>query len=203
VDKRISSHTDLSVFHFGNELIYAAPYLRSTTFAERLYSMGVRLSYPEITQGEKYPHDTQLNACPVGQALFYSPGISADEIVDHYSYYELIPVKQAYCGCSICVVDSESIITADNAIAAAAKAHNIDALLISPGNIELPGFKYGFIGGSAFKISSDCMAFTGQLDALDDRDRILAFLRERGISAKFITNLPIFDIGNGIIITEK
>lgn len=203
VDERLSGHADLSVFHPGAEKLLLAPYLENTEFHLRLRALGLECIFARIKQGCTYPHDTQLNACVVGSNLFYSKGISCDEIEKLCPEMNYISVKQAYCGCSICVVDEDSIITADTGIAVAAKNAGIDVLRISPGYIKLDGFSYGFIGGSAFKISKNCMAFTGTLNGHPDRERIISFLHGKDVSAEFITDLPIFDIGNGIFITEK
>ena len=135
----------------------------------------------------------------MGNKLFYSPGITANEITDKAGF-ELIPVKQGYCGCSICVVDANSIITADRGVAAAAARRGIDTLLIRPGHIQLEGYEYGFIGGSAFLISEDTMAFTGDISSHPDSENIMFFLEKRGIIVEKITENKIFDIGKGVIL---
>ncbi len=200
VDKRLCWHADLSVFHPGGSDIILAPYLKESEFAQKLCEIGMNCIFADIKQSEKYPDDTQLNACSVGKYLFCSKGISYSGITDLYSHEYRIYVKQGYCGCSICVVDENSIITADRAIASAAADKGIDALLISPGHIKLDGYEYGFIGGTSFRISESCLLFTGKLDAHPDYDSIVDFLEKRNIYAKFLTEYPVFDVGSGIIL---
>ena len=88
----------------------------------------------------------------------------------------MLEVQQGYTKCSICVVSENAIITSDIGIHCKAKESGIDSLLISPGYIDLPGYKYGFIGGASFKISDNVIAFTGSLDSHPDKDNIEHFL---------------------------
>ena len=76
-------------------------------------------------------------------------------------------------------------------------------LLISPKGVGLEGFDCGFIGGAAFKISRELLAFTGRLDEHPDRGAILAFLDRHGVRPLYLTDRPAFDIGSGLAITEK
>ena len=133
-----------------------------------------------------------------------------EEIVDNIADFLTIhaglePVKcrQGYSKCAVCVVDSGAIITADRGIAAASKEAGLDVLLISPEGVSLGGFDCGFIGGAAFKISREALAFTGRLDKHPDREAILSFLDRYKVEPLYLTESPIFDIGSGLAITEK
>lgn len=206
VDPRLSSHADLSVFHAGGERFFLAPNLKGTAFHKRLSELGVELVFPEISQHPAYPQDAQLNACCVGNRLIYSQKTAANEIVDFFTIRtdtKLIPVRQGYVNCAVCVVDAHSLITADRGIARAAEQHGLAVLLISEGFIDLPGFACGFIGGAAFRLSEKIMAFTGILDRHPDKEAILGFLSRHGLEADYLTDKPIFDIGGAIPILEK
>ncbi len=109
-------------------------------------------------------------------------------------------VAQGYTRCAALVVNDQSIITADAGVSRAAKNCNINVLDITPGHIGLQGFPYGFIGGAAFKISDDTMAFTGTLDGHPDGECIVGFLAENGLGSVFLTDRPIFDIGGAIAL---
>lgn len=78
----------------------------------------------------------------------------------------------------------------------------MDVLLISASGVELEGFDCGFIGGAAFKLSRETLAFTGRLNGHPDRDAILSFLDSRGVRSTYLTDRPLFDIGSGLPITE-
>ena len=113
-----------------------------------------------------------------------------------------ISSRQGYSRCSVCVVNDNAIITADEGICRSAEARGVDVLKIRPGYIDLPGFDYGFIGGASFKISDTKLAFTGRLDRHPDAERIIEFVSLHNVDIVYITDKPAFDIGGVIPITE-
>lgn len=206
VDPRLSGHADLSVFHGGGERLWLAPYLKDSSFSATLEKLGFKLSYTEIAQSEAYPGDAQLNMCICGDKLIYNPRTAAYNIADFLTInagLEPVKCRQGYSKCAVCVVDRGAIITADRGIAAASKKAGLDVLLISPEGVSLEGFDCGFIGGAAFKISREVLAFTGRLDKHPDREAILSFLDRYKVEPLYLTEAPIFDIGSGLAITEK
>lgn len=205
VDSRLSGHADLSVLHGGGEMLWLAPHLQGSGFANRLQSMGFTLEYPAMLQSDVYPSDAQLNVCICGKDAICNKSIVPNCIVEYLTIngWNIWDCRQGYTKCSICVVDEGAIITADRGIEAVARRAGLDVLLIEPGFIALDGFKYGFIGGAAFKISCGKLAFTGVLDAHPNRDEILRFLEKHEIEAVYLTEKPAFDIGSGIPLIEQ
>ena len=204
--EHLSGHADLSVLHAGGERLFLAPYLKGSAFASQLQSRGALLVFPVMRQECAYPGDAQFNCCVVGQRVICNPKTVAKSIVAYLKnsgMKNLIPVRQGYSRCAVCMVDSESIITADRGIAKAARADGLQVLLIQEGHIRLDGYAYGFIGGAAFKLSSDKLAFTGSLDSHPDRDAILRFLYARGVEPVYLSHEPVFDIGSAIPIFEN
>ena len=51
--------------------------------------------------------------------------------------------------------------------------YGIDVLLIRPGYIELPGYPYGFIGGTNGNLSKDIIVFSGSLKEHPDYEKKL------------------------------
>lgn len=206
VDERLSGHADLSVFHAGGEEIWLAPYLRESGFAARLTAMGAQVHIADIVQSASYPHDAQMNIAALGGAFIYNPKVSYMPVIERLAGKRGMrgaPARHGYAKCSVLVVDERSIITQDAGIARAARGIGLNVLEIAPGYVTLDGFEYGFLGGAGFKPAADIMAFTGMLDAHPDRARILTFLAARGVSAVYLTGLPVFDIGSAIPITEQ
>ena len=114
---------------------------------------------------------------------------------------EGIKCKQGYTRCSVCVVDNNSIITADSVIAEKCRKVGIDVLEIVPGYIELAGFEYGFIGGASIRLSDKFIAFTGILTAHPQYMEITDFIKSKGLNIIYLTDQPAFDIGSAYIIT--
>ena len=205
VDPRLSGHGDLSVLHTGGNVLWLAPHLRKSRFADRLSAMGFALDYPDISQSAAYPEDAQLNICICGKYAICNKSIVPAQIVNYLTAngFEIIDCRQGYAKCSVCVVTEGAIITADRGVEDAARGVGLDVLLIEPGYIALDGFNCGFIGGSSFKISHSKLAFTGTLDAHPNKNDILHFLIVHEVETVYLTERPIFDIGSGIPITEK
>ena len=206
VDARLSGHVDLSICHAGGERLFATASLKNTELTEQLGVSGAKITYLGNRRSARYPNDVPLNAVVIGKYLIANPKTCASEIVDYLTIKRrciLLPVKQGYTRCSVCPVGEGALITSDLGIARAAVGSDLDVLLISPGAIDLPGFAYGFIGGAAFKISDDKLAFTGMLSYHPDEKRILDFLEKHGVEPVYLTKQPLFDIGGAIPLTEK
>ena len=202
IDDRLSGHVDLSVFYPGGKDIFLAPFLKDSKTADIIRKIGLNPVYANIKQGKKYPFDAQMNACAWENYLIYSENVTAGEIIEYFKNKKgrLISCRQGYLNCSVCKVDNNSIITADRGVYDSCTAAGLDVLLINPGFIELPGYDYGFLGGSSFKISDNKIAFTGSLKNHPDEKKILEFLKSKNQEAVFLTDEAIFDIGGAILI---
>lgn len=202
VDKRLSGHADLSILHMGENRLILARSLMNTDFYISLKEIGTEVYFAKTEQSNVYPHDANLNICFMDNKLFCCAEMMDAIIASYLSIIEFIRVKQGYTRCSVCVVDRHSIITADNGIAAAAEQHGVSVLLVKSGLAELTGFGCGFIGGSAFKLSENELAFTGIIQDVSERTRIEQFLSERNIEAIYLTQNELLDIGSAIPMTE-
>ena len=205
VDDRLSGHADLSVLHLGGDRLLLAPYLKGSSFSQQLEDRGFDIRFADIEQSALYPNDAQMNVCILGDKVIYNPQTVPDTIVKCLTTGDRtvqISSRQGYSRCSVCVVNDNAIITADEGICRSAEAHGVDVLKIRPGYIDLPGFDYGFIGGASFKLSDTKLAFTGGLDKHPDTERIIEFASLHNIDIVYITDKPAFDIGGAIPIIE-
>ena len=205
VDGRLSGHADLSVLHLGGDRLLLAPYLKESELSHQLKNRGFGLQFADIEQSSLYPNDAQMNVCILGDKVIYNPKTVPNTIVKYLTFSDRavqIISRQGYSRCSVCVVNDNAIITADEGISRGAEEHGIDVLKIRPGYIDLPGFDYGFIGGASFKISDTKLAFTGKLDRHPDAKRIIDFASLHNVEIVYITDKSVFDIGGAIPITE-
>lgn len=197
VDERLSGHTDLSAVQICKS-VFLSEYLKPCELIHNITSV----EYVPDPQQAVYPYDAGLNFCIVGDKLFYNPKTANAKLVDKCGCKQLIPVKQGYTKCSICVVDKNSIITSDKRIAEAAENAGMDALYLTEPFVKLDGFDHGFIGGAAFKISETDLAFTGKIVDIIIESKIKGFLSARNVKPIYLTDDPIFDIGSVILLTE-
>ena len=197
VDERLSGHCDLMAVHIGKNVLAVQSDIASD--CEIINNIKLIITAPPTKS--QYPYDAGLNICIVGDKLIYNPKSADQQIISNISGARIC-CKQGYTKCSVCVVDENSIITADNKIADIASAAGMDVLQVNEKITALDGFEHGFIGGSSFKINRNEMAFTGVINDKAERRRIERFLNERGIYAVYLTDGPLFDIGSSIPITE-
>lgn len=199
VDERLSGHCDLMAAHLGGKTVVTSEFLKNSYAFNNVSVDQITIPNP---RDKVYPMDADLNFCFVGDKLIYNPKTACESVVSLLKC-EKIWCKQGYTKCSICVVDDNSIITADSKIAQLAATHGIDALLVDKRLSMLHGFEYGFIGGASFKISKNKLAFTGTINNITERERIESFLNKRGVEAVYLTSKELFDIGSAIPLTEE
>lgn len=198
VDARLSYHSDLSVYHVGGKCFYLARHLRDSELAKELEHLGASVRFSKARQGGEYPLDASLCALPLGDAVYHNAKICDELIVQSTSRFENI--KQGYAKCAVCPVSSDAAITADKGVARVLEKNGVRVLQVLPGGILLDGFDEGFIGGAAFKIAPDVLAFTGSLDLHPDKEKIEEFLSECGVRPEYLTAGQAFDIGSAFPI---
>lgn len=203
VDERLSGHCDLAAVHLGGKWVMLSDYLRGTEFEAKLRLLGANVTFAEAPQSKQYPYDAGLNACILGARVICNPKTLSKELTEYCasSGAELISVRQGYTKCSTCVVDDDAVITSDSIIAKSCANNMIDVLRVTEPNIELSGFDSGFIGGAAFKISGDTLAFTGDIMSAE-KEIIEAFLRRKSVTPIYLSSDCAFDIGSAIPLTE-
>lgn len=154
--------------------------------------------------GEKYPHDVLLNIAVVGDLVIANTKTASGFVLDHLEKMgkKIRHTNQGYAHCSTCIVSDNAIITADESIARVAREEGIDALLISEGNIELPPYDTGFVGGASGAVN-DKVVFLGSIDSHPDAEKIKAFCLSHGktpVSLSPSPLAPLIDLGGIMFI---
>jgi hypothetical protein len=193
----INGHPDIVVHHIGDNKLVVAP----NVFDELqpvLSKKGFALTKGETWLNRNYPENIAYNVLSIGSFAFHNTKYTDKTIIGELKKngIELIHVNQGYTKCSTCIVDKNSIITSDYKIAKTVEKYGIESLLIKPGGIILESLNYGFIGGSGGLLSKNIMAFTGELDKIQDNYKIYDFLNSKGIEVKILSTKQIFDIGS-------
>lgn len=197
VDRPVAGHPDIQVFlHHGAAFVH--PDIDSNFHRELSLRCEVKSGLTRLSPA--YPRDIAYNIAAAGNFAFHKTNVTDPVIVDYLKGKDvtLIDVKQGYTKCSTLIVDDRSIITADLSIHNAALKNDFDSLIISPGHINLPGYKYGFIGGAAGKFDN-MVLITGSIDHHPDRDRIYSFIEAKGLSVMLLSDEPACDSGSILI----
>lgn len=196
IASEIAYHPDMVLFPLADDTYVAEPTV-FPYYAKMLSPYGVKLVQGETVLTGNYPMDIAYNIAKVGNHVIgkYS---STDAVIktclteQNVTY---INVSQGYAKCSACVVNEESIITADMSIYQNAVKHGLDALLIEAGGIRLPGYSYGFIGGAGGLLENKTFLFFGDITEHKNYREIQQFFDKKQVRLTWIKNLPLTDVG--------
>lgn len=194
----VGTHPDLFYLPVNNKVFLASNADSSVPYL--LIDSGFELVYiGDITEG--YPTETKLNIALIGKYAVCCCANTPKTVIEYLvsSGFTIIDQKQGYSRCSICIVDSESIITSDKGIYNATK-DKINTLLISEGGILLDGFDYGFIGGASVKLSETTIGFFGRIEDHVDYQYIRNFCSNRGVAVLSLIDTPLRDIGGAVLL---
>ncbi len=197
VEPPVSGHPDIQIFiHEGVSFVHP---VADTGFLKVLGAL-CDIKYGSTKLSMKHPGDIAYNIAVTGRYAIHRNKYTDPVINEYLESRNLtrLDVRQGYSKCSTLIVDSCGIITADRSIHTAATENGIDSLLINPGYIKLPGYKYGFIGGASGRFEN-LILFTGNIDHHPDRELIYCFIESRGLSVKLLSDEPALDAGSILI----
>lgn len=197
----INGHVDiqLNILSKENKLIIINKDL-PRSFKETLERY--KINYLESTNSLKrnYPLNISLNACISEQYLIHNILYTDPKLLELSKNRKIINVKQGYTKCSILPVREKAVITCDIGIHKTLTEKNFDVLLLPPGDIVLPGFNYGFIGGAGGMISDNTMAFFGSLDNYSFGNEVKSFLYKYDIKPYYLSNEKLQDRGSLLVL---
>ena len=205
MDKRLSytvcHHADMLICHVYAEQVICG----SKANMALIESIGLKALPARKVPQPKYPSDVHLNQLIVGRFAAGRQDTCDPFVLEMLGQQKInyIDINQGYARCSAAVVTEKAIITADYAVAKAAKRADLDVLVIRPGYIELPDYEYGFIGGTCGLIAPDRMVFTGDIMRHPDGKSIVDFLRKHHVVPDCLNNNILFDIGGILPLMEK
>lgn len=148
----------------------------------------------------KYPNNIGLNAVNLKNYFIHNIHHTDSILLNMITDKKLLNVKQGYTKCSTAIVNDNAIITSDIGIANAARSENIDVLLLTPGDIILPGLDYGFIGGCCGLLDENRLAFFGNLNHYAYGKEILEFLYKYDVEPIYLRKGKLIDRGSLFVI---
>ncbi len=150
----VASHTDMLIVRLGDEYISVADYCDTapwvfTDLTELLPGKRIVLT-ADLLSG-KYPEDCRLNILKMGDCMFAKCDTVSPYLLDRARELglETVDVRQGYPACTVLKLSESEAITADRGMARTLAERGISVTLIENGDIELPPYEYGFIGGTA------------------------------------------------------
>ena len=201
----VSAHADLLFFFAPTETLSEKSYfgIAKDVLMEIASKTKKPLRLIREELGDIYPRDVPLNAVLVGERLFCNPKTVANRIRISLMDEKTVFVKQGYTKCSILPVGDRALITEDTAIAALARQNGFDVLQIEKGNVSLPGYDTGFLGGAAsfspYQKSNEIL-FCGSLEQHPNGDAVKVFCKKHQKEVVPLGEFPLLDVGTLFLI---
>lgn len=200
--KNVNFHTDMIIHHLGGNKIIVAKGEEDTSSILALHGFEVIEGYNRLGTG--YKNECFLNQARINDVIIGNISLFDYRIIEYCNQnnIKIINVNQGYAKCSVCILDSRTVITEDKGIADVLEQNDFDVLLIQPGSVKLDGYRHGFFGGAAGLIDRDKLAITGELRYHSNHREISDFLKQRDIEIIELKKGEIIDIGGIIPLIE-
>ena len=182
---RVKKHADVS------EAIDCHPDIYYCLFEDGIYEGDASLL------GKGYPGEVRYNAASVGRYFIYSR-YTGKELLEYAQSLGLIPVEvpQGYVKCNLAVLDGTHVITEDRGIAKVLSGlGDMGCLLIEPGEVRLPGYRNGFIGGACGRVGN-MMVFNGDLSSCSFFSEVEDLCHACSLEPVYFDSYPLTDIGS-------
>ncbi len=196
VDYPISYHPDIVIHPIDHKTLIIAPNVFEY-YEGKLYGLGINLIKGETELGKTYPEDVAYNVGRMEGIAVHNFKYTDEKLKYYLKKQDLkfIHVNQGYTKCSMAIIDERAVITADYVISKELKKIGFDTLLIKPGYVELPGYDYGFIGGTCGNLSTNEIFFTGKINHHPDKERIIKFIKKYKKRLIWLSDKKLVDVG--------
>ena len=144
-----------------------------------------------------YPKEVRYNAACTGRYFIHNLKYTDPELpmAAREMAMTTVHVNQGYAKCNTVIVDERSVITSDRGMIGPLRDAGMSVLQVAPGQVVLPGYSYGFLGGTSGKVEDE-IVFHGNLSLHPDHKEIAQFIQGRGLKVKFFKDFPLTDIGS-------
>ena len=200
----LSAHPDMIFFVHGKNIISSAEYCDAAPYVfediTRLIP-GVSLTLTSDKFENEYPYDAIFNALVIGNKIFLKKDSVSRAVLEYAEArgLEVCPTKQGYPACTTLALSDKHAITADEGMARTLRERGLEVTLIRNGDISLPPYEYGFIGGAS-GVYADKLYFIGDYRLHRDAEKIEAAANAAGLTPISLTTLPLADFGRIIFI---
>lgn len=204
ITKQVNTHPDMTFCHMGDKIAVVEKE-SYTYYKNKIEKYGFKIICGSNALSEAYPNDIAFNCVILNGMLFHKINYTDKQILEEAKKMnlKLINVRQGYTKCSTLIINETSVITGDPGLYKTYTENGIDCLLISNSGIKLEGFENGFIGGSGGLLSSDKLAFFGNIKLHPQYNEIKAFCDRRGVKIIILGDGEVTDFGSLIPIVEE
>ncbi|MGN1096116.1 MAG: DUF6873 family GME fold protein [Eubacteriales bacterium] len=198
LESPVSCHPDMLAAKVGEKLFIHSSHIKLNSILSKM-GAGFTMSQTEVLSD--YPNDIPLNFFFMNNTIFGNKAHMSREVVSFAQLYgiDIADVPQGYAKCSSMLV-RDGVVTADISIYNAVREHGIDALLISPGHINIEKYDTGFIGGASGEISEGKVAVFGNIAKHPDGYKIRDFAYKHDTEIVSLGSGDLFDYGGFVRI---
>lgn len=145
--------------------------------------------------------DSTLYNCVVTETyIIHKQGFTDPKIIELNPYKTYISVPQAYTRCNLIEITKNTFITSDKGIYNTLTQNNLECLIVTPEGIQLPPYKYGFIGGCMGKFENTIF-INGSLSSHSEGDKIRTFIEKHSLELVELHDGSLYD-GGGILFHQ-
>lgn len=193
----ISGHPDIQLYVVDESTLILHKNI-SLAFLKEVETLGFQTILTKYSLKENYPKDIIVNAFALGNCFFHCLKYTDESLLKLMLEKEkkLINVTQGYTKCSTAIISKNAAITSDSSIFTALNNNSFDVLFLPPGDIELPGLDYGFIGGTCGLIAPNKIAFYGNLDNYLYGYEVKNFLYKHQVEPFYLSKGKLIDRGS-------
>ena len=155
----------------------------------------------KATVGNDVRNSTPYNCVVTRNYIIHKQGFTDTAIIEHNPNKTYISVPQPYTRCNLLEITENVFITSDRGIYETLRKYNLECLPISPEGIQLPPYKYGFIGGCMGKFG-DIIYINGSLSTHSEGDKIRSFIQDHSLQIEELHQGKLYD-GGGIIFISR
>lgn len=127
-----------------------------------------------------YPSTARYNAVAAHGLFIHNLHHTDPVLLEAARPLRQIHVKQGYVRCSLLPLPDGSFVSSDAGIVNTLQREGIEATLIRPEGIRLPGFDHGFLGGTAGWTGNE-LIFAGNPASIADGEQLTTLLRSKNI----------------------
>lgn len=190
----VCGHPDMLLHKIDNNNVIVHKDME-TNFIEKLKKHNLNIFHSANELQKSYPFNIILNAVNLSSLFIHNVKYTDSTLLQYVKDKKIKNVKQGYSKCSTAIVAEDAIMTNDKSIAGCASEEGIDVLLLSPGDILLPGINYGFIGGCCGLLEERLLGFYGSLEHYAFGKEVLNFLKKHSVEPVFLSNKKLIDRG--------
>jgi len=146
--------------------------------------------------GSDLRQSTPYNCVVTETYIIHKQGFTDPKIIELNLNKTYISVPQAYTRCNLIEIAQNAFITSDKGILNTLTQYKLECLFVTPEGIQLPPYKYGFIGGCMGKFD-DTIYINGSLSSHSEGDTIRSFILSHSLEIVELHDGNLYD-GGGI-----